>query len=162
MKCNKCPALQLSGEGISECAIGGDEHSASWKDGSVGCTLHPMTIAKCLRAKEKTYEDIAEYTKEKDMLEQYGIDVSDRDGKYVYLATCCIGLAGNYSKVYLRHERKFYKAYRNHYDAGGNDIAIWDALVKIGYAYKNMMYHLTPAGFRWLSRVLDITIKERK
>lgn len=162
MKCDRCPALRTEGYEYPEeyCCIGIDGSEYETDD---GCTLHPMTIKKMVRqndeAFEMQYQDICEWYEENAFNEKHNTNVSDINGKYVRQAMHCIGL--DYKKPYTRHGKKFYKPYRNRYDAGGKDIEIWDALTHIGYAYKNRVYHLTAAGFRWLGRILNITIKGR-
>ena len=156
MKCDRCPALRTEGYEYPEeyCCIGIDGSEYEADD---GCTLHPMTIKKMVRQWEMQYQDIGEWYNEDEFNKKYNTNVSDINGNYVSQAMHCIGL--DYKKPYTRHGKKFYKPYRNGYDAGGKDVEIWDALTQIGYAYKNRVYHLTAAGFRWLGRILNITIK---
>lgn len=45
---------------------------------------------------------------------------------------------------------KTYHAYRNYYDAGGKDIAIWNDLVEKELAEKHTFYHVTVKGIRVL------------
>lgn len=73
----------------------------------------------------------------------------------------CIGLKskGNKGRKYHRHGKCYYKAYRNHYDAGGEDIPIWEALVDLGYAQKNRMYHMTDKGFEWFRVQTGVIVK---
>lgn len=82
---------------------------------------------------------------------------------YVSLASHCIGLG--YKKPYKRNGRYFYRPYRNYYDAGGNDVEIWDVMVGTGYAeagkedrYGGRMYWLTREGLAWLGNILGIYI----
>ena len=160
MKCDRCPALRTEGYAYPEeyCCIGIDGSEYETDD---GCTLHHMTVKKMVRENDEAwalhYQDIGEWFKESEYNEKHNTNVSDINGKYVRQAMHCIGL--DYAKPYTRHGKKFYKPYRNHYDAGGKDIETWDALTYIGHAYKGNMYHLTAEGFRWLGRILDITIK---
>ena len=160
MKCDRCPALRTEGYEYPEeyCCIGIDGSEYEADD---GCTLHPMTIKKMVRQHDESwemqYQDIGEWYNEDEFNKKYNTNVSDTNGNYVSQAMHCIGL--DYKKPYTRHGKKFYKPYRNGYDAGGKDVEIWDALTQIGYAYKNRVYHLTAAGFRWLGRILNITIK---
>ena len=160
MKCNRCPALRSEGYEYPEeyCCIGIDGSEYGTDD---GCTLHPMTIKKMVRkydeAFDMLFQDICEWYNEDEFNKKYNTNVSDINDNYVSQAIHCIGL--DYKKPYTRHGKKFYKPYRNGYDAGGKDVEIWDALTQIGYAYKNRTYHLTAAGFRWLGRILNITIK---
>ena len=65
----------------------------------------------------------------------------------------CVGL--DYKKPYKRNGKLFYKPYRNYFDT---EDVMWDALVEIGYAYKNRMYHLTIDGLSWLSSMNNIYI----
>lgn len=85
------------------------------------------------------------------------------DNTYINLAKHCIGL--DHKKPYKRHGRYFYRPYRNHYDAGGKDVEIWDMMVSAGYAeagrkdrYGGRMYWLTRAGLDWLGEKLGIHI----
>lgn len=73
----------------------------------------------------------------------------------------CIGLQrfDNKGRKYHRHGKCFYKAYRNHYDAGDEDIPIWEALKELGYAYKNKMYHMSPKGIEWYKLQTGIIVK---
>ena len=163
MKCERCTALRTMGYEYPEtyCCKGIDnDHEKATED---GCTLHPMTVKKMVReydeAWEMQYQDIGEWYEENEYNKKHNTNVSDIDGAYVKQAIHCIGL--DYAKPYTRHGKKFYEPYRNHYDAGGKDIEIWDALTTIGHAYKNQMYHLTDEGFRWIGKILNITIKKR-
>ena len=159
MICDNCPALCCEGYEYPEeyCALGFDEEYG--KDD--GCTVNHNRIKAEMRKLNEEYalqyQDCGEWFKESEYNKKHNTDVSDINGKYVKQAMHCIGL--DYKKPYTRHGKKFYKPYRNGYDAGGKDIEIWDALTHIGYAYKNRVYHLTAAGFRWLGRILNITIK---
>lgn len=46
--------------------------------------------------------------------------------------------------------QKSYHAFRNYYDAGGDDVAAWDDLVEKGYAGKRRVYFVTVRGIRVL------------
>lgn len=75
----------------------------------------------------------------------------------------CMHAVGISNRVpYKRHGKLFLKSYRNHYDAGERDVPVWEELVRLGYAYKNKLYHLTPAGFDWLQKEIGITIKREE
>lgn len=51
----------------------------------------------------------------------------------------------------------YYYAYRNGFDAGGNDISKWDELVSIHLAEKNRVYHVTRLGIN----VLEVLTNSR-
>lgn len=53
---------------------------------------------------------------------------------------------------------KSYHAYRNYYDAGGNDAELWDDLVIKGYATKRVTYHVTVKGIRVLEYLTQCRI----
>lgn len=161
MICERCPALATEGYEypIEYCSLGLDEEYGK----EDGCTVNHNKIYGLMRRlskyEEECYQDCGEWFEEDRINKERGINVSDPEGRYVYVAKHCIGL-NSYGKPYKRHGKLWYKPYRNHYDAGGDDIGIWDALVEIGHAYKNSMYHLTPEGFRWLGRILNMKIYE--
>lgn len=55
--------------------------------------------------------------------------------------------------------RKIYHAYRNYYDAGGTDIALWDDLAVKGYAQKGRcFYSVTTDGLRLLQMLTESVI----
>ena len=60
----------------------------------------------------------------------------------------CIGY--DPKKVYKRGGKKFFKPYRNYYDAAGHKMAIWDKLVSLGYAECNKSENSDHA-FYWLN-----------
>lgn len=89
------------------------------------------------------------------------IFVSLEMGKILEKIRHCIGLEkyGNDGRLYHRHGKLYYKAYRNHYDPGGDDVPIWEALLKFGYAYKNKMYHVSEEGFEWYRKQSGVIVK---
>ena len=55
------------------------------------------------------------------------------------------------SKPYRTYDkRKYYHAYRNHFDAGGADIEQWNDLVAKGYAEKSGFYRVSVRGIHLL------------
>lgn len=83
--------------------------------------------------------------------------------KALDFAQHCIGL--DYKKPYKRHERYFYRPYRNYYGASVEDCETWDLLVQAGYAeavrkdrYGGRMYWLSKAGLEALGEHLNIKI----
>lgn len=90
-----------------------------------------------------------------------GIDIESKAEPFVEEAKHCIGL--DYKKPYTRNCNKYYSPYRNYFNVNSND-RTWRTLTEIGYAeeYRDEFFRLTPAGIRWLQRVLNITIKEEE
>lgn len=75
----------------------------------------------------------------------------------------CIGL--DYKRPYMRNGKYFYDPYRNNYDAGPGDEAMWDALVEKQLARKELTYHLTIEGIlllRWQTGIYIYNPSERK
>lgn len=55
------------------------------------------------------------------------------------------------SKPYRKYlDRKYYHAYRNYYDAGGEDVELWNDLESKGLADHERFYHVTVKGIRLL------------
>lgn len=78
------------------------------------------------------------------------------------LAKHCIGL--DYKKPYTRHDKKFYKPYRNYYATVISNGA-WMRLKKMGYAAHSQAdkcghctFLLTRKGLDWLGQELAMTI----
>lgn len=77
-----------------------------------------------------------------------------------------IGLDHSYGKVYTRHNKRFYKPYRNYF--AGKDVEL-DKLVAESYMdcedaedENKCIYSLTPSGLDWLSGQLNIHIYEEE
>lgn len=75
----------------------------------------------------------------------------------------CIGW--DKRKVYHRNGMAYFKPYRNYYDAGGTDIAIWERLTERGFAYKarekkdgGCYYWLNKTGLNILSAYEEVYI----
>ena len=63
------------------------------------------------------------------------------------------------SKKARRYKDKyFYYAYRNGFDASGEDIAEWDKLVKMHMAKKERVYHVSQLGINVLETLTNSTI----
>ena len=63
------------------------------------------------------------------------------------------------SRKARRYKQKyFYHAYRNGFDADGDDVAEWDELVKMHLAIKKRTYHVTLAGINVLEVLTNSTI----
>ena len=77
-------------------------------------------------------------------------DVSDRQAEMMLHA---LGADNQPARTY--RSNRFYHAYRNHFDAGGADVAEWTDLVAKGYAEKHTFYHVTVKGIHlleWLTQ----------
>ena len=59
---------------------------------------------------------------------------------------------------YTRNGTRYFKPYRNYYDAGGNDVADWDYLVQNKLAEKGTSYHVTALGLVVLSDIMETYI----
>ena len=70
----------------------------------------------------------------------------------------CIGFTCR--KIYTRGKVKYFKPYRNFYDAGGSDISIWEGLSKKGYAKSNdkNLFWITNKGLEALSDIEKVYI----
>lgn len=88
-------------------------------------------------------------------------EIDDCPLKYIDLAKHCIGL--DYKKPYIRHEKQFYKPYRNYYCTYPND-EVWLNLEKQGYAKHSsehngcVDFYLTRKGLDWLGDILNCKI----
>lgn len=68
-------------------------------------------------------------------------------------------LGGTYETPKCVQGRYYYHPYRNHYDAGGEDVLLWDDLVKKGYAVKGVsQYMVTPLGLDVLELLTGVKI----
>lgn len=59
-------------------------------------------------------------------------------------------------RIYFRAGQKYFRPYRNYYDAGGNDVIAWNDLVDKGIAEKSGSgyYHVTNKGLDCLSALI--------
>lgn len=86
---------------------------------------------------------------------------------HVSLASHAVGL--DYKKPYIRHGKKFYKPYRNHFTTGytGDMVKLWNELEEKGYAKSNpfengKFFWLTRSGLDWLGKQLGIHIYDEE
>ncbi len=88
-------------------------------------------------------------------------EIDDCPLKYIDLAKHCIGL--DYKKPYIRHEKQFYKPYRNYFCTFPDD-KLWNELEKQGYAKHSkenngcVDFYLTRKGLDWFGNILDCKI----
>ena len=157
MRCDMCPLAPVAYDDC--CPIAESEYGIEHKDGVCGCK-HPRNwVEKADRMRSSQYDYIGEYYKEQEYNEKHGVNVSDKDGKYVKYAMHCIGM--DHKKPYVRHGKKFYKPYRNYFNCKSDDV-IWNALVEIGHAEKfdDEMFCLTEEGLHWIGNILGVIIRE--
>ena len=62
------------------------------------------------------------------------------------------------TKARKYRDKYYYHAYRNGYDAGGDDVQEWEKLVKLGIASKNRVYHVTISGINLLEVLTNSVI----
>ena len=67
-------------------------------------------------------------------------------------------LGADYKKFKTNNKRRYYHAYRNHYDAGGKDIEQWNDLVAKGYAELSGVYRVSPRGIHLLEYLTQCRI----
>lgn len=67
-------------------------------------------------------------------------------------------LGADYRPYRTHGKSRYYHAYRNHYDAGGEDIELWEDLVAKGYAVKRTFYHVSVKGIHVLEYLTQCRI----
>ncbi len=84
-------------------------------------------------------------------MEQEEIILSEREIDYMYHA---VGLDHN------RPKRGVYRLPRNYYDAGGNDVLVWNNLVAKGLArYVEGVYMVSETGLKLIEKLILAKIK---
>ena len=169
MKCQNCVALCVEGYEYPEeyCAAGvPDDRLVDFADGSTGCRLSAKAISARMKKAEKAlseeYQDVSEWYRECWYRDNKGIDIRSESEPFIERAKHCIGM--DWKKPYTRHGRRFYKPYRNYYEAPGRYDYVWSILQDIGYAeeYAAACFKLTPSGLRWLGNCLNVKIYEEE
>lgn len=162
MKCQHCRWLPAAGpEGDADECPYYEKYGTVWKDGSDGCTLHPNQI-------KKFEDEYAEYLG--DMGTDMGVDMDlvQRGVDKQKVIDYCKHMIGMDNKgTYHRHGKEFYRPYRNYWagkckelDAMPNYLIEKCISANSDVALRDIEYHLTAEGKRWLGRQLHITIKE--
>lgn len=166
MKCEFCRfAPPVSAEGFQdECPLF-DEYGTTWKDGRDGCTLS----YNHLLAQEKLHdEQLAEYATDWGLehdFKNHGWDME----KTVKHCLHMIGYDHHVPpRVYHRHGKAFYKAYRNYWGNGKKPKEDFEYMCHKTFAYMErydsdsgyITYSLTEAGLKWLGRQIGVTIRE--
>lgn len=166
MKCEFCRfAPPVDSEGYQDGCSLFDKYGTVWKDGREGCTVSYQTLAKNENEHDKALGEYAtEWGLEHDF-ENHGWDMEHTIDGCAHM----VGLTRSngriiYGKVYHRHGKAFYKAYRNYY-GGHRDDFDYMCHETFGYMTKREgerypTYYLTKRGLEWLSRKIGIKITE--
>lgn len=154
MRCDCCPFSSND----EVCPEAEGDYGIEHKDGVLGCK-HPRNwIDKREKERAEHYCD-----KGTDM----GIEISLSETELKKALDICKHMIGlNCCNPYHRHGRAFYKPYRNYYYSPKTGNALLDKLPNFIISKKvsefAVTYILTPAGLGWLSRQLNITIKQEE
>ena len=162
MRCDCCPLRPIYDDDC--CSESEGEYGIEHADGMCGCK-HPRNWAEKRSNELDNYYDITGT----DM----GIEMmfsAEELKQVIELCEHMVGLDNQkpYSRVYHRHGKAFYKAYRNYYTDGISGNPLLDKLCGvIGIMRKEQgrigtLYALTQYGLKWLGRWLNITIKDEE
>lgn len=165
MKCEFCKfAPPVNADGYQdECPLF-DLYGTVWKDGKEGCTMSYQTLAKNERMHDEAMADMAtEWGLEHDF-EIYGWDIE----KTIEHCKHMVGYDHHIPpKVYHRHGKAFYKAYRNYWYGKMRDDFEYMCHKSFGYMERTVAsndgyvyYSLTEEGLKWLGRKTKMIIKE--
>lgn len=162
MRCDNCPLCPIAEDDV--CIETEGKYGIEHADGMLGCR-HPRNWAE-----KKSYECDKYYG---DMGTDMGIETMFSEDELKQVIELCKHMVGldnqkPYSRIYHRHGKAFYKAYRNYYIDGVSGNKLLDRLVGvIGIMRKEQnrignLYALTQYGLEWLGRQLNITIKDEE
>lgn len=165
MKCEFCKfAPPVNADGYQdECSLF-DLYGTVWKDGKEGCTMSYQTLAKNERMHDEEMADMAtEWGLEHDF-EIHGWDIE----KTIEHCKHMVGYDHHIPpKVYHRHGKAFYKAYRNYWYGKMRDDFEYMCRKSFGYMERTVAsndgyvyYSLTEEGLKWLGRKTKMIIKE--
>lgn len=151
MRCDYCPL----GSDEDVCPEAENEYGIEHKDGVLGCK-HPRNWV------EKRDNEYANYLGEMGL--DMGIEMSLSKSEIDRAVEDCKHMIGlDYKRPYHRHQKAFYKPYRNYYCATAqgelNLDRLPDDVIKKIKDDKYTWYELTRLGLDWLGRQLKITIK---
>ena len=164
MHCEWCPLCPTEKDD-DECGYF-EQYGKKYKDGQYGCTTPRNKI-------EKLDDEYSQYLG--DMGLDMGIEIDFQHYEWSMEETIdmikhMIGL--DYHKPYMRHDKLFYKPYRNYFSfnpkndnksfeyLSGESIGILRRYERYGDNCGFICYSLTEIGRRWLSRSIGIMIKE--
>ena len=154
MRCDSCPLAPYD----DICPESEGEYGIEHKDGELGCR-HPKNWV------DKRDNDYCTYLG--NMGTDMGIEMTLTESELARAIEICNHMVGlDNSRPYHRHGKAFYKPYRNYYEAPKDGNPILDKLPfdiitkRVGGV--SVWYELTEQGIAWLSRQLNIIIKERR
>ncbi len=151
MRCDYCPL----GSDEDVCPETENEYGIEHKDGVLGCK-HPRNWV------EKRDNEYANYLGEMGL--DMGMEMSLSKAEIDRVVEVCKHMIGlDHKRPYHRHQKAFYKPYRNYYCAAVNGEPnldrLPDIIIKKIKDDKYVWYELTRLGLDWLGRQLQITIK---
>ena len=165
MKCEFCRfAPPVNADGYQdECSLF-DLYGIVWTDGREGCTMSYKTLEKNERMHDEAMADMATAWGLEHDFENHGWDIE----KTIEHCKHMIGYDHHMPpKVYHRHGKAFYKAYRNYWYGKMRDDFEYMCHKTFGYMVRTMpsddgyvYYSLTKDGLRWLGNRMHLTIRE--
>lgn len=165
MKCEFCRFAPLvNADGYQDKCSLHDLYGTVWKDGREGCTMSYQTLAKNERIHDEVMADWATAWGLEHDFENHGWDID----KTIKHCKHMIGYDFHIPpKVYHRHGKAFYLAYRNYWSNGKKEKPDFEYMCHkaIGYMEKQVdaegyvTYHLTEAGLKWLGNNIGVTIR---
>lgn len=167
MKCEFCRfAPPVNADGYQdECSLF-DLYGTVWKDGKEGCTMSYQTLAKNERMYDEAMADMAAAWGLEHDFENHGWDIE----KTIEHCKHMVGYDHHIPpKVYHRHGRAFYKAYRNYWGNGKEEKPDFEYMCHKAFGFMEkqvdsngyVTYYLTEDGLRWLGNKLHVTIREQ-
>lgn len=160
MKCEYCKyAPPVGPEGEQDECYHFEKQGTIWKDGQYGCTCHPKTL-------EKESQLYAEHLGWMGTCMGLEMDFSNHGWDIEKTVEACKHMIGFHErKVYHRHGKAFYKAYRNYWC--GTPREDFELMCKSAFElmeYRDSKeyryYYLTDRGLKWLGGRLRVNIKE--
>lgn len=168
--CETCGFLGISGyeypESYCKCGIQDDDPKLSEDAEGTGCTYNLRTLRKRLEKIEEAEEiSMIGYN---DYILMNSSEYTEEGEKEleVYRKLIRHALGMDHKKPYVRHDRKFYKAYRNYFTTHekAHDYPYWEKLTLCGLAerFKTGCYAVTKTGMLWLGQHDGISIREKE
>lgn len=157
--CRYAPPIGAEGE-QDECGFF-EKYGTTWKDGEYGCTLHPKTLKKF---DEEYTEHLGNMGTDMGLEMDFEMKHLDLD-KTIEHCKHVVGL-DNHPRIYHRHGKAYYRAYRNGWSNGAKPKEDFEVLCRAGLMSSHLsqskwyVYHLTPAGLAWLGRRVKMIIRE--
>lgn len=168
MKCEFCRfAPPVNADGFQDECPMFEKHGITWKDGREGCTV---SYNHLLAQEQEYYDQLAEYATDWGLdhdFENHGwdMDMTIKHCKHM------IGFDRHVPpKVYHRHGKVFYRAYRNYWGNGKREKPDFEYMCSNTFGYMEKVvsdegmitYCLTDKGLEWLGRKISIVIRKPK